>query len=105
MAMGMSPDEFWTGDPYLCQSYSLAFSLRMETEDRIAWRHGMYVYDAVSKAIFNCFAGKEHEREQYLQKPLLTLQNENNKAREEEESLEARYHEAEVWMTNFFNGF
>lgn len=50
MAMGMSWDEYWHGDPYLVVVYRKMFELKRKQRNWEMWMQGAYVFDAMLKA-------------------------------------------------------
>lgn len=71
MAIGMSYDEFWHGDPYLAVYYREAHELKRDEENQKQWWNGLYTYIAVSTALSNIhFDGKRHKVNEYLHEPL-----------------------------------
>jgi hypothetical protein len=103
MAMGMSPGEFWQGDPYLCRDYRLAFSLKREENDYLAWLNGAYFHNAVSAAIYNALRGSNSEPISYIEKPISASEKEKYKLTSEQED-ELELAKAKIWMWNYFNG-
>ena len=57
LAIGMTPAEYWEGDPVLAQYYRKAYRLKQEQFNHNAWLQGVYVYDAVSTALHNALRG------------------------------------------------
>lgn len=47
LAMGMSSDEYWNGDPTLVKAYREAYKMRQEQENHAAWLQGLYIYNAL----------------------------------------------------------
>lgn len=47
MAMGMSYEQFWDGDPAMATVFQKAQRLRLKQEDERLWRQGLYFYDAL----------------------------------------------------------
>jgi len=60
LALGMSPDEYWRGDPELARDYRKAEEIRNEKRNQELWLQGMYFYEALCDAspIFHDFAKK-----------------------------------------------
>lgn len=66
MAVGMTPQEFWDGDPALCKAYREAWMARQSISNAEQWRMGAYVYNAVGAAVASCLDKDAHE---YLKEP------------------------------------
>ena len=49
MAMGMTYEQFWDGDPEMVKAYRKAYELRRKVENQRAWLQGMYFYDAICR--------------------------------------------------------
>ena len=48
LAMGMSADDYWNGDAQMCVAYRKARMERLELQDTLSWRMGLYVYHALA---------------------------------------------------------
>lgn len=70
MAIGMTYDEYWNGDVWMAKEFRDAWELKQKQTDYQAWLHGMYVYTAVSTALYNGFREKGKPAENYLEKPI-----------------------------------
>lgn len=62
LMFGMTVREFWKEDPDLLWAYRKSYMDKIELERNMAnyksWLSGLYVYDAVSKSIYNNFGRK-----------------------------------------------
>lgn len=65
MVCGMSPEQFWYGDPYLAPAYIEAFKIRRENERWDMWWQGLHHARAVSC----CFS----EDASYPEEPLQVI--------------------------------
>ena len=45
--MGMTPEQFWDGDVWLCKAYRDAKRIRINEANHLAWLQGLYVYQAI----------------------------------------------------------
>lgn len=84
----MSSKEFWNEEPELLWAYRKSYidQLKMQNEmsNYNAWLNGVYVFDAVSKSIYNAFGRKETQQAlNYIEKPYDF--NEKPKSKEEKE--------------------
>ena len=66
--------EFWNEEPDLLWAYRNSYMERLEIErdkdNYNAWLQGAYIFDAVSKSIYNSFGRKDGMRAlNYLEKP------------------------------------
>lgn len=72
IAIGMSPHEFWHGDPKLAKAYREAERIRRDNRYLSEWRAGRYVYEALlsaSPAFREISKGIEHD---YPKEPLFS---------------------------------
>ena len=93
MAMGMSYDEFYNGDPTLVIAYREADALKRRHENYLLWMQGRYVYDAMCAVypLFRfSFKGGELRPEKYLDEP---YPNTAKEMREREERREKKAYE------------
>lgn len=93
MAMGMTYDEFWYGEPDRVKYYREAEEIRRKERDYNLWLQGRYVYDALCAAspILHAFAKNGTQAEPYKEEPYprtmkeyKELQERQMKARAEE---------------------
>lgn len=47
MAMGMTYDQYWHGDPWMTKAFREYDEIRRERENEMLWLQGMYVYEAI----------------------------------------------------------
>lgn len=71
MAIGMSYDEFWNGEPEMAKYYREANALRQKEKDYDLWLQGRYIYDALCAVspILHAFAKNGTEPADYLKEP------------------------------------
>lgn len=70
LVYGMTANEFWNGDVELAGAYRKAYRLKLELQDTMLWRQGLYIYDAlcaVSPAM-NAFS-KKPKPHPYVKQP------------------------------------
>lgn len=86
MAMGMSYDEFWYGDPTRVIAYRKADKIRYERDNLNMWIQGMYFYSALLNVspLLNIF-DKNRKPSEYMSQPIeifstpKDVENERNK--------------------------
>ena len=94
LAIGMSAEDYWDGEPWLVKSYREAFRIRTEnearTEDVNAWRIGEYIRQALASVpvTVNGWAPKGYKMHEYPEKPMTAMaeeqkREENRKTQEE----------------------
>lgn len=74
LTFGMSNREFWEEDPELLWAYRKSYMDKMKIQSEIdnynSWLNGLYVYDAISKSLYNSFGRKETQPVMnYIDKP------------------------------------
>lgn len=70
MAIGMSYDQFWHGDPYLAVYYREAHELYRDQKNQELWLNGWYTFAAISTALSNIHLdGKKHKFNEYMSEP------------------------------------
>ena len=70
----MSTNEFWNEEPKLLWAYRKVYADKIKIQNEMnnynAWLNGLYVFDAMSKCLFNSFGRKETQSpEHYVPKP------------------------------------
>lgn len=106
LSIGMTSKEYWDCDPSLVRHYRKAQELRICTQDYNAWRHGLYIYEALCNVapVLHAFAKRGTTPLPYPRKPYgydKTEQTEDEKRKSEEnERLKAR-----VWMNSIVDKF
>lgn len=70
----MSNKEFWEEEPELLWAYRKSYMEKMKIQSEVnnynAWLNGLYVFDAISKSIYNSFGRKETQQPlNYIEKP------------------------------------
>lgn len=87
LELGMTPDQYWKGDPYLVQVYRKLKLSERENRNAEAWWQGYYFYQALDVIAFNLTREKGKQAENYPDKPLritpLTEEEKRAKAQEE----------------------
>ena len=71
LSIGMSPEQFWDGDPELAKYYRRADEIKLERQNQTLWLQGMYFYEAICDAspILQSFAKKGTKPHPYVEKP------------------------------------
>lgn len=100
LAIGMSSAEYWSGDSSLVRYYRKAHKFKQDEFNNNAWLQGLYVYDAVSTAIYNALRGKNTKARDYAQQPY-NFENKEKSELEKAKEVEAEQAKAAAWMENF----
>lgn len=102
MAIGMSYDQYWYGDPLMVRAFFKADKLRQERADEEAWTHGLYVLSALDATVGNMFRKSGQSPAEYPAEPFtITKRKEKQKKTEEQQEQEATW--ALAWMSSFVN--
>ena len=99
----MSYAEYWEGDPKLAQYYRKAYHIKQEEINNNAWLQGLYIYDAVSTALYNSLRGMGKTKQpakDYAKQPY-DLNNKIKSEAEKAKEVELEQEKAAAWMENF----
>ena len=84
LSIGMTPEQYWDGDPEWARAFRKADELRMERKNQELWLQGMYFYEAICDAspILHDFAKRGTKPHPYADKPypISEKQHKRNKA-------------------------
>ena len=71
LAIGMTAEQYWDGDPSLVKYYRKAEELRNDKRNQELWLQGMYIYEAICDVspILHAFAKKGAKPIPYASKP------------------------------------
>ena len=71
LAIGMTPEQYWEGDPALAKYYRKADEIKLERQNQALWLQGMYIYEAICDVspILQAFAKKGSKPFPYTDKP------------------------------------
>lgn len=100
LSLGMTPEQFWQGDPELVRHYRKAEEIRVERRNQEQWMQGMYIYEALCDVapIFRPFAKKGTKPNPYSHKPYPLKSQEK---REEEQKDKKQMEKAMTMMDAF----
>jgi len=90
MAIGMTYEQYWYGDPLMVRDFYKAEQLRQQRRNEEAWLNGVYIMHALNATVCNMF---RKEQEKYPDKPFELAKQEDNidkQNREEQEALFAQ---------------
>ena len=101
MAIGMTYDQYWFGDPLMVRAFHKADQLRRKREDENAWLYGLYVKTAIESILSQAFKKSGQTPVEYPEEPVSMAHD-----REVQEAREQRAKENEkvfalAWMTSF----
>ena len=99
MAIGMTYEQYWYGDPLMVRAFYKADKIRQEREDYNAWTQGMYVLSALNASVGNMLR-KSGQPAKYPTEPFsVTEKKERQRQKEIDEEQEALL--AQAWMSSF----
>lgn len=92
MAMGMSYDDYWNGDPYMAKYYREAHKQRVKNENSMLYLQAQYFYEVMGcmASLYDPF-GKRRKAEKFRDRPydLFPEDVEATREREERERYES----------------
>ena len=106
LSIGMTPEQYWDGDPTLAKYYRKADELNRQRKNQELWLQGMYIYEALCDVapIFHAFAKKGTKAAPYPDHPYSLTAKERESERELLEKRERdkakRYMEAQMARLN-----
>ena len=71
LSIGMTPEQYWDGDPHLVKYYRQANELKIERKNQELWLQGLYVYEAMCDVapILQAMAKKGTKARPYPEQP------------------------------------
>lgn len=106
LAIGMTADEYWNGDPDLVKAYRKAEQIRLERQNYESWVQGAYIYEALCDAapVFRDFVKNGTKPRPYRDKPFdfnTKPKTENQKKQRTENGRNFMKAFAEAWNKKF----
>ena len=85
LSIGMTPEQYWDGDPSLAKYYRKAYELQRKRRNEDLWLQGMYIYEALCDVspLLQAFAKKGTKAHPYAERPYSITRDD----REEERKL------------------
>ena len=98
--MGMTPEQYWHGEPELTRAYIQAFKLRKEERNYEMWLQGWYIHQAILAGLSHL--GEKSKIIDYIEEPIKIFPP-TEKELEEQRKKEAEELEAKLnaFMRNF----
>lgn len=105
MAIGMTYDQYWYGDPLMVRAFYKADKIRRRRTDEEAWLNGAYVMKALQATVGNMFLKKGATPFTYPEEPFLIerMREEEMEKKKTEEDFEKEALWAKAWMSTFVN--
>lgn len=87
LSIGMTPEQYWEGDPAWARAFRKADEIRTERKNQELWLQGMYVYEAICDAspILHDFAKKGTKPHPYIDKPYAITEKQYERKKVDEE--------------------
>lgn len=87
LSIGMTPEQFWEGDPSLAKYYRQADELKVERKNQELWLQGLYVYEAICDVapILHAMAKKGTKARPYPEQPYAITERQRSREAEEKE--------------------
>lgn len=99
MAIGMTYEQYWFGDPLMVRDFYKAWKLKQQQINEEAWLHGIYILKALDATVGNAMRKQGSQVIEYPSKPLeLYKQEETKEQKTQREEEEAKF--AEAYMMN-----
>lgn len=103
LRMGMTYEQFWDGDVSAHKAFRRAEKLRLSEANRMAWLHGMYIYEALCDVTPYLKAFSKARPRPYRKEPYDLFEDERRR-REEREAKE-RYERVQRNVMAFAKAF
>ena len=105
LAMGMTPEQFWDGDPALVIAYRKADRLKMERMNFSHWLQGMYIYEALCEAspLYHDLAKKGTKAAPYAKEPYPIFKKKEERLEDKQKQQHDRLMEHMKQMAQKFN--
>ena len=106
LSIGMTPEQYWDGDPLLAKYYRRADEIKQKRKNQELWLQGMYIYEALCDVapILHAFARKGTKPAPYPDRPysLTVKEREDERKLQEQRDREKarRYMEAQMARLN-----
>jgi len=87
MAYGMSPTEYWDGEPGLARQYREAYEIKRSMRNQELWLQGLYIYEALLDVspILHAFPKQGTKPKEYPKEPYpITPKDQEEKERREQ---------------------
>lgn len=87
LAIGMTAEQFWEGEPLLVKAYRKADEIRRRRINEELWLSGMYTADALASTVGNMFSKKKYKYPSEP-RPITMMEIEERKERERQAKAE-----------------
>lgn len=100
MAIGMTYEQYWYGDPLMVRAFYKAEQLRQKRVNEEAWLYGAYVHRALDATVGNIMRKSGTEPARYPEKPIPLEETVEETEAEKEQREEQEEVYALAYMTN-----
>lgn len=101
MAIGMTYDQYWYGDPLMVRAFYKAKKIQDGFKDESAWLFGAYVLQALNATVGNMFSKKGSTPMRYPDMPATVKEAQSKRQAKTELEKEQDAIWAKAWMTQF----
>ena len=105
MAIGMTYEQYWYGDPLMVRAYYKAYKLKREQIDEESWLNGMYVFKALDATVGNMFRKQGQSPAEYPREPVLLSKKKEEAERKNREKTEREKEDEATWAFAWMNSF
>ena len=87
LSIGMTPEQYWDGDPALAKYYRKAHELQRKRRNEDLWLQGMYIYEALCDVspILQAFAKRGTKPRPYTDRPYSLTSDDRAEERKQQE--------------------
>lgn len=107
LSIGMTYEQYWYGDPYICKYYYDAYKIKTQIKDEEMHRQGMYYYEALCDVspVLHAFSKKGTKPLPYSERPYgISFENIEKTEEEKEKEAENERLKAQLLFSNYFRG-
>ena len=93
MAIGMTYEQFWYGDPWMVKTFEKAHELKKDILNQQMWLQGLYIQSAVQSVVGTALG----KRTEYIKQPL-NLHPEKDKEKARQKAIQTFEAMRLAWM-------
>lgn len=86
MALGMTYDQYWYGDPLMVRAFYKADKIKQERKDSEAWLQGLYFLKALDATVGNMFRKEGTQPAEYPERPYSAEKTDSEPSEQDEEN-------------------
>ena len=101
MAIGMTYEQYWYGDPLMVRAFYKANELKREKADQEAWLNGLYMMSAINATVCNMFRKSGTAPSEYPSEPYSMQKKREKEELEDQAKKDQEATFALAWMSSF----